>query len=80
MQIERRRNYRLRALFGEAYNRIEPLYASQPPRGLPVEWLVFRAAREAYPQLSPLELFQLTMSSSREYRSRHGGLPGRLAY
>ncbi len=80
MQTERRRNFRLRALFDEAYARLEPLYASQPPRGLPVEWVVFRAAREAYPQLTTLELFQLAMSSSRAHRSRHAGLPGRLAY
>ncbi len=80
MQIERRKNLRLRALFDEAYARIEPFYACRPPRGLPVEWVVYRAAREAYPQLSTLDLFQLTMSSSRVYRSRHAAMPGRLAF
>lgn len=80
MQIERRRNFMLRTLFDEAYARVEPFYACRPPRGLPVEWMVFRAARDAYPQLSTLELFQLAMSSSRVYRSRHDGLPGRLAF
>jgi hypothetical protein len=41
---------------------------------------VFRATRAAYPQLSTLDLFQFAMASSRVYRSRHAGMPGKLAY
>lgn len=80
MQTERRKNHTLRALFDEAYARVEPCYACRPPRGLPVEWMVFREARTAYPQLTPLDLFQFVMASSRVYRSRHVDPPGRLAF
>lgn len=80
MKDERRKNHRLRALFDEAYRRVEGCFESRPPQGLPVEWMVFRATRDAYPQLSTLDLFQFAMASSRVYRSRQGGLPGRLAY
>lgn len=79
MNDERRKNHRLRALFDEACQRVESCYRTRPPRGLPVEWVVFRAARDAYPQLSTLDLFQFAMASSRAYRSRQGGLPGSLA-
>lgn len=80
MQPERRKNHKLRALFDEAFNRVEPCFADRPPRGLPVEWVVYRAARAAYPQLGSLDLFQFTMASARVYRSRHQHSPGRLAY
>lgn len=79
MNDERRKNHRLRALFDEAYVRVESCFAGSPPRGLPVEWVVYRAARAAYPQLSSLDLFQFAMASSRVHRSRHRQ-PGRLAY
>jgi hypothetical protein len=80
MQPERRKNLKLRALFDEAFNRVEPCFATRPPPGLPVEWIVFRATRAAYPQLGTLDLFQFAMASARVYRSRHSGKLGRLAY
>jgi hypothetical protein len=76
---DRRKNHKLRALFDEAYQRVESCFETRPPQGLPVEWVVFRATRAAYPQLSTLDLFQFTMASSRVYRSRHAGLPGSMA-
>lgn len=79
MNNERRKNHKLRALFDEAYDRVASCFADRPPRGLPVEWVVYRAARAAYPQLSSLDLFQFAMASSRVHRSRHRQ-PGRLAY
>lgn len=80
MQIDRRSNNKLRAVFDEAYARIEPIFADRPPRGLPVEWVVYRAARDAYPQFSTLDLFQFAMASARVHRSRNSHPPGRLAY
>lgn len=80
MHTERRRNHKLRALFDEAYARVESCFADRPPRGLPIEWVVYRAARAAYPQLGSLDLFQFAMASARVYRSRHNHSPGRLAY
>lgn len=80
MQTERRKNHTLRDLFDEAYDRVEPCFAARPPRGLPVEWVVYRAARAAYPQLGSLDLFQFAMASTRVYRHRHNHSPGRLAY
>jgi hypothetical protein len=80
MNNERRKNLKLRALFDEAYNRVEPCYGTRPPQGLPVEWVVFRTARAAYPQLSTLDLFQLVMASSRVYRNRQSSAPGNLAF
>jgi len=80
MENDRRRNLRLRGIFDEAYSRVESCFASRPPSGLPVEWLVFRTARAAYPQLSPLDLFQLSMASARVHRSRQRNVPGNLAY
>lgn len=79
MNIERRKNHRLRALFDEAYRRIESCFETLPPQGMPVEWIVFRAARAAYPQLSTLDLFQFAMAASRVHRSRRAGLPGSMA-
>jgi hypothetical protein len=78
MQTERRKNHRLRALFDEAYARIEPVFARQPPSGLPIEWIVYRTTRAAYPQLNTLDLFQFAMASTRLYRSRQTGLPREL--
>lgn len=72
---DRRKNHKLRALFDEAYRRIENCYETRPPQGLPVEWVVYRTTRAAYPQLSTHDLFQFVMASSRVYRSRHPGLP-----
>lgn len=80
MESDRRRNHKLRALFDEAYARVEHCFAARSSSGLPVEWVVYRAARSAYPELSTLDLFQFAMASSRVYRSRHSGLPGNLAY
>lgn len=79
MNHERRKNHKLRALFDEAYRRIESCFEATPMQGLPVEWIVFRTARAAYPQLSTLDLFQFAMASSRVYRSRRAGLPGGMA-
>ncbi|MBL8503852.1 MAG: hypothetical protein IT512_04520 [Rhodocyclaceae bacterium] len=69
--FDRRKNYRLRAVFDQAYTRVEHCFAEGSPRGLPVEWVVFRAAREAFPQLTPLDLFQFSLASARVYRARH---------
>ena len=69
-QPERRKNLRLRALFDEAYARAEPSIDCRP-RGLPMEWLAYRAARAAYPQLGPLDLFQFSMAARRVYCSHH---------
>ncbi|MBS3917115.1 MAG: hypothetical protein KGZ31_05425 [Sulfuritalea sp.] len=80
MNDERRQNHKLRALFDEAYARIEHVFTRQPPQGLPVEWIVYRAARASYPQLNTLDLFQFAMASSRIYRNRHPQGEGRLAY
>ena len=80
MQTERRKHHQLRALFDEAYERVEPCLAAASPKGMPVEWLVFRKARAADPQLSTLELFMLAMASQRVYRSRHAPRQGRLAF
>lgn len=80
MEHDRRRNHRLRAIFDEAYAHVESCFAARPPRGLPVEWVVYRTARAAFPQLSPLDLFQLSMASARVYRSRQRNVPGNLAY
>ncbi|HMM55319.1 MAG TPA: hypothetical protein PKC23_09920 [Candidatus Desulfobacillus sp.] len=77
---ERRKNHRLRALFDEAYQRIEQCFAVDRGEGLPVEWLVFRSTRAAYPQLTPLDLFQFVMASRRVYRSRSACVAGRFAY
>ena len=80
MQNERRKNQKLRALFDEAYARLEHLFTGQPPRGLPVEWVVYRAARSTYPQLNTLDLYQFAVASSRVYRSRHRQTDGHLAF
>jgi hypothetical protein len=80
MNNERRKNHRLRALFDEAFQRVECCFEARAPQGLPVEWVVYRTARAAYPQLSSLDLFQFAMASSRVHRSRHRHPPGRLAY
>jgi hypothetical protein len=67
---ERRKNLRLRALFDEIYACAEPSIECRPC-GLPMEWLAFRAARAACPQLKPLDLFQFAMAARRVYCSRH---------
>lgn len=67
---DRRKNYRLRAIFDEAYARIEPRLASEAANRLPIEWAAFLAARSTYPQLSPLDLFQFAMAAQRVFRSR----------
>ncbi|CAG0943989.1 MAG: hypothetical protein EFKGCFLK_00858 [Rhodocyclaceae bacterium] len=79
MSHERRKNHKLRAIFEEVYGRVEGCFEVRPPRGLPLEWMVFRAARAAYPQLTTLDLFQFAMASLRVYRSRNPGLPPFLA-
>ncbi|MEZ5614215.1 MAG: hypothetical protein R3E35_03235 [Rhodocyclaceae bacterium] len=80
MNTERRKNHKLRALFDEACQKVEACFETRPPQGLPVEWVVYRTARAAYPQLSTLDLFQFAMASSRIHRSRRTGTPGTLAY
>lgn len=67
---DRRKNLRLRALFDEAYARVEPSLASQAASRLPIEWTAFLAARATYPQLSPLDLFQFAMAAQRVFRRR----------
>jgi len=79
MNNERRKNHKLRALFDEAYRRTEACH-EWPRHGLPEEWVVFRVARAAYPQLSTLDLFQFAMASTRLHRSRHAEPQGKLAY
>lgn len=71
-RTERRRNHRLRAIFDEACRLVAPCY-ELPPRRLPREWLVFHTARAAYPQLSPLDLFQFTMASRRVFLGAAAG-------
>jgi hypothetical protein len=80
MYSERRKNHKLRALFDEAYLRVEACFETRYPSGLPVEWRVFRAARAFYPQLTTLDLFQFAMASTRVYRSRHPELPRNMAF
>lgn len=77
---ERRKNLKLRALFDEAYRQVERCFDAQPPQGLPAEWVAFRCARTAYPQLSTLDLYQFAMASTRRYRGRRANSPGQLAY
>lgn len=51
---ERRQNPELRALFEEAYARVEACFdPKQTWGGLPLEHFAFRMLREAYPQMSP---------------------------
>ena len=80
MQINRRKNFKLRALFDEAYERIEHVFTRQPPQGLPVEWIVYRTARASYPQLNTLDLYQFAVASSRVYRTRHPQTERHLAF
>lgn len=80
MQTNRRKNLKLRALFDEAYARIEHVFRHQPPQGLPVEWIVYRTARASYPQLNTLDLYQFAVASFRVYRSRHPQTESHLAY
>lgn len=80
MRNERRTNHRLRALFDEAYQSVECCFEARDAQGLPLEWVIYRAARAAYPQLSTLDLFQFAMASARVHRSRQRQPPRRLAY
>ena len=80
MNNERRKNQKLRDLFDEAYARLEHVLSGQPPKGLPVEWVVYRAARSAYPQLNTLDLYQFAVASSRIYRRRNPRAEGHLAF
>ncbi len=80
MQTNRRKNLKLRALFDEAYACIEHVFKRQPPQGLPMEWIVYRAARTAYPQFNTLDLYQFAVASFRVYRSRQPQTEGHLAY
>ena len=77
---ERRKNHKLRAVFDEAYLRVEYCFKTQPPQSLPAEWVAFRCARTAYPQLSTLDLYQFAMASTRRYRNQDDNSPGQLAY
>ncbi len=76
---DRRKNHKLRALFDEAYRRIEDCFEARPPQGLPLEWVVYRTTRAAYPQLSTLDLFQFSMASARVHRGRQTGVAGKPA-
>jgi hypothetical protein len=70
--VERRQNPRLRALFEEAYLRIEPcLDPKQTWGGLPLEILAFRTLREAYPDLPSQEARLLVRAAVRVFRQRN---------
>ncbi len=69
---ERRRHPELRALFEEAYARIEPCFdPEQTWGGLPLEHFAFRMLREAYPQMSSQEARLLVGALLRVFRERH---------
>ena len=69
---ERRQNPGLRALFEEAYARVEACFdPKQTWGGLPLEHFAFRMLREAYPQMSPHEVRLLVGALLRVYRERH---------
>jgi len=68
--VERRQNLRLRAMFDDAYERIEP--SLDPARcwgGAPMTALAYRAVREAYPELSPAEAYTLVVAAVRVYKT-----------
>lgn len=68
-QTERRHNLRLRELFEEAYERIQPCLDPRQTWGrVPLEHLAFRMLREAYPDLPPQEVHLLVCASVRVYR------------
>lgn len=68
---ERRQNLKLRAIFDEAYLRIEPfLDPTQTWGGAPLNVLAYHAVREAYPALSAEEAHILVTAAKRVYNSR----------
>lgn len=71
---ERRQNTKLRALFEEAYARIEPFFDRRNTwGGLQLTHFALRTLREAYPELSPSEAHQLVLASLRVFHERHRG-------
>lgn len=70
--LERRQNLQLRAIFDEVYERIEPfLDPSRCWGGSPMTALAYRAVRESYPELSPVEAYTLVVAVVRVYRTGH---------
>lgn len=84
--VERRQNLRLRAIFDEAYERIEPFL--DPARcwgGSPMTALAYRAIRESYPELSPADAYTLIVAAVRVYstgagRAARAAKPARLEH
>jgi len=73
---ERRRNPALRALFDEAYARIEPcLDPRHGWNGQPLEHFAFRMLREAYPELTPQDARILVGAALRVWRERNPAAP-----
>ena len=69
---ERRQHPELRAIFEEAYARVESCFdPKQTWGGLPLEHFAFRMLREAYPQFSSHETRLLVGALLRVYRERH---------
>ena len=69
---ERRQHPELRALFEEAYARVEACFdPKQTWGGLPLEHFAFRMLREAYPGMSSQEVRLLVGALLRVFRERH---------
>jgi hypothetical protein len=69
--VERRQNLELRAIFDEAYTRIEPfLDPAQTWGGAPLTVLAYHALREAYPELSSEDAHVLIVAAKRVYNAR----------
>jgi hypothetical protein len=79
LAVERRHHHHLRAIFDDAYARIEPfLDPTQTWGGVPLMGLAYRELREAYPDLSAAEAHILVVAIVRVYRMSHGRLAPRL--
>lgn len=77
---ERRQHPELRAVFEEAYARVESCFDPQRTwGGLPLEHFAFRMLREAYPQFSSQETRLLVGALLRVYRERQPGRAAALA-
>lgn len=66
---ERRVHHELRAIFDEAYARIEPLLDAEGGGADPtlqIQWVL----REAYPQLSPSERYLFVFAARRVHAER----------
>jgi hypothetical protein len=74
VQIERRQHPQLRAIFEEAYARVESCFDPQQTwGGLPLEHFAYRMLREAYPQFSSQETRLLVGALLRVFRERRAG-------